>query len=97
MNRTSSPRSNIPDRQAKPMSTVPPSPPWPTTRTSPRPLTRIAAATPVATAGALPNSEWIQGIRQEVSGNGVEKTSRHPVAFAAISWPLVARIAASRA
>ena len=68
MNRTSSPRSNIPDRQAKPMSTVPPSPPWPITRTSLRPLARIAAATPLATAGALPNSEWILEIRHEVSG-----------------------------
>jgi nucleotide-binding universal stress UspA family protein len=45
------------------MSTVPP-PPWPATRTSWRPLARIAAAMPVATAGALPNSEWIHGICQ---------------------------------
>ncbi len=50
------------------MSVVPPSPPWATTRTSLRPFTRIAAAMPVATAAALPNSEWIQGICQEVSG-----------------------------
>ena len=68
MNSTSSLRSNMPDRQPKPMSTVPPSPPWPTTRTSGRPLARSAAATPVATAGALPNSEWIHAICQEVSG-----------------------------
>ena len=50
------------------MSTVPPSPPWPTTRTSVRPLARIAAAMPVATAGALANSEWIHGSLHEDSG-----------------------------
>ena len=50
---------------------------------------------PVATAAALPNSEWIQGICQEVSGYGVENTSRQPVALAAISWLPVASIAAS--
>ena len=70
------------------MSTVPPSPAWPTTRTSSRPFTFSAAATPVATAGALPNSEWIQGSCHDDSGNGVEKTSRQPVALAAISLPL---------
>ena len=43
---------------------------------------------PVATAGALPNSEWIHGSCHELSGNGVEKTSRQPVALAAISLPL---------
>ncbi len=58
----------MPDRQPKPMSVVPPSPPCATTRTSLRPLTRIAAAMPVATAAALPNSEWIHGICHEVSG-----------------------------
>jgi hypothetical protein len=58
----------MPDRQAKPMSTVPPSPPWPTTRTSVRPWAFKAAAIPVATAGALPNSEWIHGSCQEDSG-----------------------------
>ena len=79
------------------MSTVPPSPPWPTTRTSWRPLARRAAATPVATAGALPNSECIHGSCHEVSGYGVENTSRQPVAFTAMSWPSVARIAASSA
>ena len=68
MKSTSSLRSNIPDRQPKPMSTVPPSPAWATTRTSCLPLTRSAAATPVATAGALPKSEWSQGMRHEVSG-----------------------------
>jgi hypothetical protein len=57
----------------------------------------MAAAIPVATAGALPNSEWIHGMRHEVSGNGVEKTSRHPVALTAISCPFVACIAASKA
>ena len=67
------------------MSTVPPSPPWPTTLTSGRPFARMAAATPVATAGALPNREWIHGMRHEVSGKGVENTSRHPVAFTAMS------------
>ena len=35
---------------------------------SSRPCTRIAAATPVATAAALPNSECIHGICHEVSG-----------------------------
>ena len=47
------------------MSTVPPSPAWPTTRTSSRPLARSAAATPAATAGALPNSECSHGSCQE--------------------------------
>ena len=79
------------------MSTVPPSPPWPTTRTSGRPLARSAAATPVATAGALPNSEWIHGICQDVSGYGVENTSRQPVELTAIICRPVARIAASSA
>jgi hypothetical protein len=77
------------------MSTVPPSPPCPTTRMSVRPLTFRAAATPVATAGALPNSEWIHGSCHELSGYGVEKTSRQPVALAAINRPSAARIAAS--
>jgi hypothetical protein len=77
------------------MSTVPPSPPWPITRMSSRPFAFSAAATPVATAGAFPNSEWIQGSCHEDSGNGVEKTSRQPVALAAISSPRLARIAAS--
>ncbi len=90
-------RSNIPERQAKPMSTVPPSPAWPTTRTSSRPFAFIAAAIPAATAGALPNSEWTQGSRHDDSGNGVEKTSRQPVALAAIMLPPLARIAASSA
>ena len=62
-----------------------------------RPLTLRAAAIPVATAGALPNSEWIQGSCQDDSGKGVEKTSRQPVALAAISLPSVARMAASSA
>jgi hypothetical protein len=56
-----------------------------------------AAATPEATAGALPNNECSQAICQEVSGKGVENTSRHPVALTAISLPLVARITASSA
>ena len=77
------------------MSTVPPSPAWPTTRTSVRPLALSAAATPVATAGALPNSEWIHGSCQELSGYGVVKTSRQPVALVAITRSPVARIAAS--
>ena len=42
---------------------------------------------PVATAGAFANSEWIQGSCQDDSGYGVEKTSRQPVAFAAIRRP----------
>ena len=79
------------------MSTVPPSPPWPTTRTSVRPFTFSAAAIPVATAGALPNSEWIQGSCQEDSGKGVENTSRQPVALTATIRSSVARIAASSA
>ena len=79
------------------MSTVPPSPPWATTRTSVRPFAFSAAAIPVATAGALPNREWIHGSRQDDSGYGVEKTSRHPVALAAITRPPVARMAASSA
>ena len=65
------------------------------TRTSVRPFARSAAAIPDATAGALPNSECSQGSCQELSGYGVEKTSRQPVAFAAMSRPSVARIAAS--
>ena len=65
------------------------------TRTSCRPSARCAAATPEATAAALPNSEWIHGTCHDVSGYGVENTSRQPVAFTAMSWLLVARIAAS--
>ncbi len=65
---TSSLRSNMPDRQPKPMSVVPPSPPCATTRVDVRPVTRSAAATPEATAAALPNSEWIHGICHELSG-----------------------------
>ena len=67
------------------------------------PSTFSAAAMPVATAGALPNSEWIQGSCQEDSGNGVEKTSRQPVALAAIILPSggphrrVERVARARA
>ncbi len=51
-----------------PMSTVPPSPPCPTTRMSSRPFARSAAAMPVATAAALANSECSHGTRHEVSG-----------------------------
>jgi len=47
----------MPDRQPKPMSVVPPSPPCATTRTSSRPLAFMAAAMPGPTAAALPNSE----------------------------------------
>ena len=50
------------------MSVVPPSPPCAITRTSGRFFTRIAAATPVATAAALPNSECSHGNCHEVSG-----------------------------
>ena len=67
------------------------------TRTSLRPLTFSAAAIPLAIAGAFPNSEWSQGSCQDDSGYGVEKTSRQPVAFAAMSRPAVARMAASSA
>jgi hypothetical protein len=79
------------------MSVVPPSPPCAITRTSSRPRARCAAATPEATAAALPKSEWIHGTCHEVSGYGVENTSRHPVAFTQISLLFVARIAASMA
>ncbi len=79
------------------MSTVPPSPPCPMTRTSSRPFAFSAAAMPVATAGALPNSECSQAICHELSGYGVEKTSRQPVAFAAMTRPCAARTAASSA
>ena len=66
-------RSNMPDRQPKPMSVVPPSPPCAMTRTSLAlaalcALTLSAAAMPVPTAAALPNSEWIHGSCHEVSG-----------------------------
>jgi hypothetical protein len=60
-------------------------------------LAFIAAAMPVAIAGALPNRECSHGTRHALSGYGVEKTSRQPVAFAAIRRPLVARTAASSA
>ena len=50
------------------MSTVPPSPACAITLVSPRPLTRSAAATPVATAGALPNKECNHAICHDVSG-----------------------------
>ena len=60
-------------------------------------MTFIAAAMPVAIAGALPNSECIHGMRQADSGYGVVKTSRQPVALAAINWLSLARIAASMA
>ncbi len=49
------------------MSVVPPSPPWAITRVF-LCFTRIAAATPVATAAALPKRECSQGNCQEVSG-----------------------------
>ena len=77
------------------MSSVPPSPPWATADVRP-PLRLSAAAIPLATAGAFPNSEWSQGSCHDDSGYGVEKTSRQPVALAATSRPAVARIAASR-
>jgi hypothetical protein len=64
----------MPERQPKPMSVVPPSPPCATTRTSLafRPAlsarTWSAAAIPVPTAAALPNSEWIHGSCHDDSG-----------------------------
>ncbi len=64
----------MPDRQPKPMSVVPPSPPCAITRTALRAwpalsaLTFSAAAMPVPTAAALPNSEWIHGSCHDVSG-----------------------------
>ena len=77
------------------MSTVPPSPAWPTTRMSSRPLAFSAAATPAATAGPLPKSECSHGSCHDDSGYGVENTSRQPVEFTATMFPSVARIAAS--
>ena len=74
-----------------------PAPPCATTRTSVLPRIRIAAATPVATARALPNTEWSHGICHAVSGQGVVKTSRQPVALTATTLPRAPRIAASRA
>jgi hypothetical protein len=50
------------------MSTVPPSPAWPITRTSSRPFAFSAAAIPAATAGPLPNSECSQGSCHDDSG-----------------------------
>ena len=76
------------------MSTVPPSPACATTRVS-RPIARIAAKTPVATAAALPNNEVHPGICQLLSGYGVEKTSKQPVALTATRSPPLARMAAS--
>jgi hypothetical protein len=58
-------------------------------------FTLSAAAMPVPTAAALPNSEWIHGSCHDDSGTGVENTSRQPVALAAIRRLAVARIAAS--
>ncbi len=78
------------------MSTVPPSPACPTTRVWSLPRARSADATPLATAGALPNSECSHGICHDDSGYGVENTSRQPVALTAIMSPPVARMAASR-
>ena len=49
-----------------------------------------AAAMPVATAAVLPNSEWIHGSCHEVSGYGVENTSRQPVALAATTGSSIA-------
>ena len=63
---------------------------------SSRPVALSAAATPAATAGALPNSECTQGSCHDDSGYGVENTSRQPVALAATTLPSVARMAASR-
>lgn len=77
------------------MSTLAPSPPCASTLISVRCWAASAAATPEATAGALANSECNQGNCQELSGYGVEKTSRQPVAFTTTSRPPVARLAAS--
>ncbi len=60
------------------------------TRVFVSPRTFKAAATPVATAAALPNSECIQATCHDVSGYGVEKTSRHPVALTTMSCRSVA-------
>ena len=77
------------------MSTVPPSPPCASTRMSSRPLAFSAACTPVATAGAFANSECSHGSCQDVSGYGVENTSRQPVALTAITLPSAEASAAS--
>ena len=50
---------------------------------------------PAATAGAFPNRECTQASCHDDSGNGVEKTSRQPVALAMTILPSAARIAAS--
>ena len=50
------------------MSSVPPSPPCPTTLMSVRPFAFSPAAIPEATAGAFPKSEWSQGSCQDDSG-----------------------------
>ena len=70
------------------MSTVPPSPPCASTRMSSRPVARNAAATPAAaTDAAFANSECSHGTCHELSGYGVENTSRQPVAFTATRRP----------
>src|SRR5213080_3114343 len=61
MYRTSSLRSNRPDRQAKPMSTVRPSPPWPSTGMSVRRVQRVAGAEGLAAAlaGTVPAGQRV--------------------------------------
>ena len=58
-----------------------------------RPFTRSAAMP--ADRGGVAEQRGIHGSCHDVSGYGVENTSRQPVALAAISWLFVARIAAS--
>src|SRR5512136_1261593 len=75
------PRSKAPLMQSMPMSKVAPSPPM-TTTFSFLPCLFRAASMPDPTAAWFSKREWIQGTFQAVSGYGVEKTSRQPVAFA---------------
>ena len=50
------------------MSTVPPSPPWASTRVSVLPCAFSAAATPLATDAALAKTECSHGNCHELSG-----------------------------
>ena len=63
---------------------------------SARPVARSAAATPVATEAALANSECSHGSCHELSGYGVENTSRQPVALTATRRPSVDPVARCR-
>ena len=93
---TSSLRSNIPDRHAKPMSTVPPSPPWrDDADVVACPVARSAGRDAGGDRGRVAEQGVQPATRHDVSGNGVEKTSRQPVALTVTILPPVARMAAS--